>query len=481
MVRLAIFSVFGSAADDQILLVPPSTSAPASLLVFVPGGNVPNTQYVPLLKALQAEVQETTSLYVSVAACLKRLCIPFISNLPIGSALDAGVKASQAPAERVWVGGHSLGGVAADTYCQGNAGGKVGAGCMLFGAYVSSVDKMLAYKVPVMQLLAELDFGSARLTKMQPYYQAAVDAHSLQHKPVVVLPDLDHSDFCEGFKVPGDLPSAVKPEDAQKAIVAAAAAFIRNSTSADQQFWADTFQLTASVMKPIAEGFAYEQEGWCAEAVTTVVEELAPKVHATAKLSSTPFVFPSPTAKAGGPGVNVVATTKNSYDSSLAATADLGGTGAPVPPVGRKTAKSIACRMPSKAAVAKLLQGQGADTAGVCQKVNQAAWAWAQQAVPQRTLDRYHSSTPCNGCSKGVPIVFAGDVSTSKITGATLGYNLTTAALTVTSQEQVDSDEHSCTLLSPARLLDFLYYDAFDASIYPTSGAEHDAWTGVLI
>merc|ERR1712167_122932 len=124
------------------------------------------------------------------------------------------------------MGGHSLGSVEADSYCRRNKGADIGGGCILMGGYVgtltggASTDNMLAYPVPLLQLVAELDFGSARATKMAPYFQVAKTEgdDQLSKSPVVLIPDVDHSDMCEGFPVPGDLPSALKnPQAAIKA------------------------------------------------------------------------------------------------------------------------------------------------------------------------------------------------------------------------------------------------------------------------
>merc|ERR1712093_412917 len=96
------------------------------------------------------------------------------------------------------------------------------------GGYVNTVENMLKYPVPVLSLVAELDFGSARLTKMAPYYQWAEKSgqEQLARTPVVLVPDVDHSDMCEGFPVGGDLPSASDADSAVKALAEPTAAFM---------------------------------------------------------------------------------------------------------------------------------------------------------------------------------------------------------------------------------------------------------------
>lgn len=37
---------------------------------------------------------------------------------------------------------------------------------------------------------------------------------AISTKPVIILPEIDHSDFCPGFKVKGDLPSEKTQDEA---------------------------------------------------------------------------------------------------------------------------------------------------------------------------------------------------------------------------------------------------------------------------
>merc|ERR1711907_689151 len=58
----------------------------------------------------------------------------------------------------------------------------------------------------------------------------------IENKPVVIVPGIDHSDFCPGFQVPGDVyPSDVSSEEASSRIGEPFAAWLHiRSTQSDE-------------------------------------------------------------------------------------------------------------------------------------------------------------------------------------------------------------------------------------------------------
>lgn len=96
---------------------------------------------------------------------------------------------------------------------------------------------MADYAVPVFSLGAELDGGLGRpgylhksVISSDTWAASNGGINSAEHvakKPVVILPGLDHSDFCPGFQVPGDIyPSDVSKDEAMLAIGGAVSAFL---------------------------------------------------------------------------------------------------------------------------------------------------------------------------------------------------------------------------------------------------------------
>ena len=141
--------------------------------------------------------------------------------------------------------------------------------------------------------------------------------------------------------------------------------------------------------------------------------------------------------------------------------------GAPLPM--RDTPLSTGCRMVSLTRIASLLGAEEQEPQNFCHSANVAAWKWALGHAPERVLKRYHSSMPCNNCSRGIPVVFSNDTRAGgDFVNLSLRYNISGDSLVVESPEYVTPEGHSSMLLSPCRALDF-HLDAFSASIY--SGA----------
>jgi hypothetical protein len=57
------------------------------------------------------------------------------------------------------------------------------------------------------------------------------------HKPVIILPGMDHSDFCPGFQVPGDVfPSDITNKDDSNALIGKySSAFIHFHSDQDDE------------------------------------------------------------------------------------------------------------------------------------------------------------------------------------------------------------------------------------------------------
>lgn len=488
---LVVSAIIGLAAADANIILPPvngATDKNPTLLVFVPGGDVPNQVYAPLLKQLQTQLADKVQLWVAIPHCIGNLCIPKISSLEVKSALTAGRKASGiTDPKKTWMAGHSLGGAEADTYMQANKGEDIGGGGMLWGAQIlPNAAAMLKYPVPVLTLVGDLDYGSARLTKLSPYWAAGVreTANDPARSPVVVLQNVDHSDMCETFKVPGDLPSASPPDVATAKIAAASAAFmsrIITGNDEDIKTMVEHDKFTEQFMKPLNEALAQEQKGdWCTKAQLYIAGTYASKVkisttvHPDGHFSS----WPAPTAALEGGFVHIEVSEVNTggakpADDTLGATAK-----GFVPAPGRVTAISVGCRMIPRAKIAELLgEKDGANAENPCRAMNEKAWADGQRA-PAYILARYNSSTPCNGCEPGLKVVFGDDKELgSEFTKTPFHYYVggdtqapaVSGKFTIASPTTLTDSEHSCQLMSPARFYDFLVFDAYAASRYVSS------------
>jgi len=358
---------------------------------------------------------------------------------------------------------------------------------------------MLMYPVPLLSVVPELDFGSARISKLAPYWSAAnaKGAAQMERTPVIVLPDVDHSDMCHGFHVPGDLPSASSASKAISTITGATKDFMLSHILQDAAA-KTSMQAHLDFTKPIMESFEQalsldlRSAKWCEEVAKTLAGPFADKVSVVGSYFTTyadhPEPWAAPSAKLGTDGKVVLNVTgRNAYeqDGGLWPPGAVPSTPAGflssslgVPPPMRDTATSLGCRLVSQTKIASLLGKKVQEPEDFCQTANKAAWQWALDHAPARVLKRYHSKIPCTGCAPGVPIVFQSDSSTGKeFVNQTLSYDLTNKSLTLKSPAYVTPEEHSCHLLSPARALDFLFFDAYSASIYAGAPSQSAAAT----
>ena len=133
-------------------------------------------------------------------------------DVTVNAALLQAVLAGFIPVKQFFLAGHSLGGTCASYYTQAFED-KILAN-ILYGTYVTD-QNVADWKVPVLTVGAELDGGLGRpgylLNSIRSSDKAAKDNGGvnsdwqLMHKPVMILPGMDHSNFCPGFSVPGDV------------------------------------------------------------------------------------------------------------------------------------------------------------------------------------------------------------------------------------------------------------------------------------
>ena len=113
------------------------------------------------------------------------------------------------------IAGHSLGGVCANQLMQGYS--MPYRLIMVFGSYVteSGPYDLTNYPVPVLTLNAQLDGltspGKTTIWWKQFISMSNSNPNTFLDKPVIVLPLQNHSDFCPGYNVPGDIMAEVSP------------------------------------------------------------------------------------------------------------------------------------------------------------------------------------------------------------------------------------------------------------------------------
>jgi len=246
----------------------------------------------------------------------------------------------------------------------------------------------------------------------------------------------------------------------------------------------DHDKFTENFMKPLNDVLGQEQNGdWCAKAQLHIAGDYASKVKISTTVHPTGILskWPAPTATLQGGFVHIELSESNKggakpADNTLSASF--------VPPPGRATAISVGCRMIPRAKIAELLGETHVPNAeNPCKAINQQAWDLATAATletraPAYILARYNSAAPCNGCAPGLKVAFGDDKEMgSKFTASPFHYNVggdtpapeVTGKFTIASPTTLTDSEHSCQLVSPARLYDFLIFDAYAASRYGSS------------
>ena len=301
----ALFCRAFARADDYapILLRSAHTRAgapDAKLALFVPGGKVPPEDYARFLQDVLDAAE--SNLFGAIVHCGKlNLCDP-LGQLPglIASAIaQAGAQLNNGTdflPEQIFVMGHSLGGVGArhyaDTFDKGR-GAAAFAGLALFGTQYNGDHEDLkgtlgypmdlqAFPAPLLAVVGELDMVPAmgHVGTLVGQWLAMPGADSAQRatKPLVIVPGMDHSQFCSPFNVSGDLAPEI-PNDAARAYAAAAtAAWVDNVVHPTPALAATLSAFVQNASVPITrawrEASALEASAWCAEAQKIAIADL---------------------------------------------------------------------------------------------------------------------------------------------------------------------------------------------------------------
>lgn len=493
-------------ADEHIVLRPDKTQStlPEKMLVFIPGGKVPNDKYIPTATAIQRDAAEL-NLWVVIPAVFQRLCIISCSATSICSPLHSAVETALAEAvskgwkrgnddEDLWIAGHSLGGVCANTLFQAYDGKKQPyAGMIVMGSYVdeSGSYDLTHYPKPVLTLNVELDGGLARPGKTAVWWRQFVNMEksmgkelALKEKPVIVIKKLNHSDFCPGFDVPGDLPAEVDQLTATATIGSLVAGFLHIQTAEVSQSakdaavklleeevgWTRTLltpYLKAQDMERSPTLTSMSSEGgspFCATA-QKIIANLKDISHLTVEdgyhvdSSNLEHCHPSWTKAEGG--ILKVATCSHcDYYADILNTGTI------------TAASEIACKMLSSDRIAQQMNTTAQDGSVSCSVVNQHAVSVAEGIAAASTLERYKK--------QGRGWCFLPDVPTTGSIGPlwvfsdALTLKESDKCMEVTSpflKTEVDGwifpGSHYCKFLSPARVLDWMMTD----SLKPASSA----------
>jgi hypothetical protein len=498
-------------ADEDIVLpaIQSDASLPERLLIFIPGGKVPNEYYKLTAQAIQNATTDVR-LTVVIPEVFQRLCIiscPFSKTCaPLKARLDAAVAKSSFKSKDsktdTFIAGHSLGATCANNLVQGY--NSEFAGLLEFGGFVNlrGSDSVANYSIPVLHMAGEVDGGGARPSTLAGLYgqsKAYAQSHTLEEaltlKPVHVLEGLDHSDFCPGFFVTAtkDCKSEVTQESALATIGEVASAFLHlNSPTSD----ATKAAAMAAMKKRLAftqdmcEPFltAFELEGGQVESAPAGVPagpwcEVGQRTIVGLKQSDATKLKVEP-CKLITEGLHQFEHQHTNYTVLPDGSLDVTCFSAVEPPsfgisTSQFSAKSVDCKMVDATRVAEQLHID-TNASVSCADINRIAVEVAKKLVPQKSLKRFEE--------KGRPVCFMEDttvpgnigplwISGSKVTQVETKDCLQVASPTLVStiKSMIFPGNHYCKLLSPAAAMDWIMIDSHKPFPYPKDEVESHA------
>jgi len=487
-VALGMLAMFGVAkADDHIVLPPQMTdqSLPEKMLLFIPGGGVPNAKYVETALAIQKATTHQR-LWVTIPTVLGNLCIPqcttsFLcaplhgtTERALRLAVDQGWNRGN-DEQDMWLAGHSLGGICANTLFQAYKGAY--AGLVVMGSYVDQdgAYSVTNYPKPVLTLNVELDYGGARPGKTAIWWKqhlqfaaSSGDDAALKQKPVIILPGLNHSTFCPGFDVPGDLPAEVDQGTATGVIADAVSAFLNaqeGDTAAVNQL--RTFRDTNHRwMDPYLEAEAMERSDQDGTEGTSSVCESA--MHMQAGLSAgddehlkvtDQFFIKNgnlehchPAYESAGSDLKVTSCSHTDYYK------DVGNTGY------FACSKQVSCKFLSSDRIAEQLGVTAAQSDVSCKDINMQTVQTVEALAPKATLQRFKQKGR-GWCFKDDSSVL-GNVgplwltTDMKLVEQADCMSVSSLVLHTSLNSKIFPGSTYCKLLSPTRILDWMMTDS---------------------
>jgi hypothetical protein len=198
------------------VLTPPVDNLRRVGVVMNPGGLVESSLYTQSMQKWQAEAQKAgVSLYVTLLSYWFSLPIPIRTKANINNSIkqmqDLGLP-KDAP---VYFTGHSMGGgaplpIVQELYEEGVLSGAILQAAFITRQFLPPQTASLAFKAPTLTVAAELNYGSARVSRMaEAVYHQPEATH-----PVVLIEGMNHGQYFTGGSFE-DLKPEISHEEAQ--------------------------------------------------------------------------------------------------------------------------------------------------------------------------------------------------------------------------------------------------------------------------
>ena len=184
-----LFYLISSSSD--IILEPIKQGGNNAALIFIPGAELPPERYVPLLK--QTQLTSTDSLWIAIPSFPDNFPIEQLRPKVIDEMLIKLHKSGMLTNTTIFLGGHSLGGIASQTLAYkypNQVFGQILIGSFLERKYETA---STIYPVPTLILSGELD-GLARVTRIiESFYFYSTYPHF-----TLIIPGMNHMNTASG-------------------------------------------------------------------------------------------------------------------------------------------------------------------------------------------------------------------------------------------------------------------------------------------
>jgi len=502
---VSLASAFPQVGDDSnadhILKPLDGKTGAEKMVVLIPGANVPTENYLQTAAAMQNGTDLKLWVAIPTMGPPKRCiilcptlsaCAPlhsFVTSI-LSKAADAGFKGSTS-APDTFIAGHSLGGICASRLALSYTNPPY-QGAIVMGSYAeakSGAGSEEEFPVPILTVGAELDGGLGRPAmigvRLAGSDTAAANTTSgprglawqMKEKPVVIMPKMDHSSFCPGFQVPGDVyPPEATQEEAMTMVSESVGAFLALNTdqSSDKQAAAvstltEKLAWTRKLLAPLEEAYKWEAGNnggnHTYAPLCPVAQKMLAGSAADGKVDVVGSVYKDDSHQFehtrtgyaveadGHLAVNV--SGHNDYYSGIS-------TGCLVP------ASNIACKMTAAERIAQQLKLTG-NSSPNCSDVNKYVVQLAEQILSQTEAG---NNTLARFKAKGRGIMFGDDFSpfgnigplfvkgSIKIEDSSKGITISSIAIKNGIDSAIFPGVHYCKFVSPARIIDYMMIDS---------------------
>lgn len=449
------------------VLQPVKNSADEKLLIIVPGMLKSAREYENLGK----EIQKSSSSRLWVA--ILKFTNNFVNPVQMSSGVEnvfASVRENgftEASPENTMIAGHSLGGIIAQYYVNK----KNFAGLILLSSYLVRAEgssSLPQAELPVLTLSGELD-GQTRITRVafdaKSLVNPTVPVKSIEKKPVIVLPKINHAQFAGGEQSKADLRPEVEYLQAQQEIASVVSDFmIANNThefkteeSVDATLrLAHAVSNTRTMLSPYWAAQTKDQQ-WCEESQRSSLSALPIsakiEINHTVHENKTSFARSKPKAEVNNNGsVFISIDSMMSYHPNVIDRSTI-----------PESAQTLACKNKSSESISQLL-GLGTSTHENCSELNSRAYNWALDQVSTEVRERF--------LRRGRQLEFASD----KIVASGLQWlparvdfeNQSDTRRTIVTSVGMKTKlnaplglagMHYCKLLSPTRAMEWILVD----------------------